>query len=245
MPDIRRPWNCHDRFSAIARSHGAPVAAAVLFAMSLSSASQALAQSDPAPAYTGSFYAFAGLGAFFPQKSSQLQGERNSLANFIAGGGYRAAPNLSVEANFLLGARKIDTPPGNWQPPAGTYSPGTLDSGIATVGIAATAKYTFAVDRFAPYLGGGIGAYRSVFAATSESPGCTQNCSDTGPRVTRRSGDLGIHALGGADFHITPKDMVMAELRYLRLRADFGDVVSGKINVGGTFLWLGYRRAFP
>jgi opacity protein-like surface antigen len=235
--------NPRDRTFAVARKRCAPAATAMLFALGLSSAPQALAQSDPASTPTGAFYAFAGLGAFFPRKSSQLSGERNSLANFIAGGGYRLAPNLSVEGNFLLEARKIDTPPGG-QPPAGTFAPGTLDSGIATLGLAATAKYSFDVGRFSPYFGGGLGAYRSAFVTTSESPGCTQNCSDTGPRVTRRSSDLGIHALAGADFHVTPKDRVMVELRYLGLRADFGDVVSGKINAGGTFLWLGYRRAF-
>ena len=237
-----RHWNRRDRISTIARKHGMAAAGAMLFALGLSSAPQALAQGDPASAYTGSFYAFAGLGAFFPQKSSQLQGERNSPANFIAGGGYRAAPSLSVEANLLLGARKIDTPP-NGQP-QGPFQAGSLDSSIGMLGFAATAKYTFQLDRLAPYFGGGVGAYRSAFLTTSEAQGCTQNCSDTGPRVTRRSSDLGIHALAGADFHITPNDMVMAELRYLRLKADFGDVVSGKINAGGTFLWLGYRRAF-
>jgi opacity protein-like surface antigen len=237
-----RPWNRRDWTRAIARRHGAPSATAMLFALGLSSAPQALAQSDPAPTHAGTFYAFAGLGAFFPQKSSQLQGEDTGLA-FMAGGGYRAAPSLSLEANVLLGARDIDTPPGG-QPAAGTFVPGTLESGIATLGLAATAKYTFDAGRFSPYFGGGLGAYRSAFVTTSESPGCTQNCNDTGPRVTRRSSDLGIHALAGADFHITPKDMLMAELRYLRLRADFGDVVSGKINAGGAFLWLGYRRAF-
>jgi len=243
MPTQTR--NRRDRTFAKARGHAAPAATAILFALGLTSASQAFAQSDPPSAYTGKFYAFAGLGAFFPQKNSQLQGERNSLANFIAGGGYRAAPNLSLEASFLLGARKIDTPPGNWQPAAGTFAPGTLDSGIGILGLAATAKYSFDAGQFSPYFGGGLGAYRSAFVATSEAPGCTQNCSDTGPRVTRRSNDLGIHALAGADFHITSKDMVTTELLYLRLRADFGDVVSGRINTGGTFLLLGYRRAFP
>jgi len=232
-------WIHRNRACAIALRHGA--AAAIVLSVGLSSAPPVLAQSDPS-AYAGTFYAFAGLGAFFPQKSSQLSGERNSLANFIAGGGYRVAPSLSVEGNFLLGARKIDTPPGGQ--PTEPFAAGTAKSTIATLGLAATAKYNIEVDRLAPYFGGGLGAYRSAFLTTSESPGCTQNCSDTGPRVTRRSSDLGIHALAGVDFHISPKDMVMAELRYLKLRADFGDVVSGKINAGGTFLWLGYRRAF-
>lgn len=228
--------------NSFGRSFLAPATLVALLAGCLPSA--VLAQGGSSSSlYSGTFYAFVALGAFFPQKSSQLTGERNSLGNFMAGGGYRAAPNLSVEGNVLFGAREIDTPP-NGQPAPGTFAPGTLDTGIGIAGIAATAKYTFQVDRLEPYFGGGVGAYRSALVTTSEAPGCTQNCSDTGPRVTRRSSDLGIQALAGADFHFTPKDMMMAELRYLRLRADFGDVVSGKINVGGAFIWLGYRRAF-
>jgi opacity protein-like surface antigen len=242
MPNTQ-PWSRNERTSATVRKHRAPVATAILFASSLLSGA-AFAQSAPAPAYTGTFYAFGGFGALFPQTSDQLQGERNSLANFFAGGGYRAAPSFSVEANFQIGTRRIDTPPGSWQPPAGTFAPGSINSSITTLGFAATAKYTFEVDRLAPYFGGGVGAYRSTFLATSESIGCTQNCSDTGPRVTRHSSNLGVHALAGADFHFTPKDMMIAELRYLWLKADFGDVAAGEINAGGTFLWLGYRRAF-
>jgi hypothetical protein len=51
--------------------------------------------------------------------------------------------------------------------------------------------------------------------------------------------------LAGADYHFTAKDMVAAELRYLKLDTDFGDIVPGKVHVGGTFLWLGYRRFIP
>ena len=95
------------------------------------------------------------------EKNSQLQGERGSAANLIAGGGYRLTPDLAVELNFLAAGRKLDTPP--TATPAGTFTPGTLKSNIGTGGIGATVKYSFAVQRFAPYFGGGVGAYTTTF----------------------------------------------------------------------------------
>jgi outer membrane protein W len=100
------------------------------------------------------------------------------------------------------------------------------------------------VQRFAPYFGGGVGAYTTTFHTRSEALGCAQNCSDTGPRVDARSRDIGVHALAGADYYITAKYVVAGEIRYLRLKADFGAIGLGKIDAGGAFLWAGFRRHF-
>ena len=209
---------------------------------------QPVAQPRPQPRpymaapFTG-FYAFGGFAALAAEKNSQLQGERGSPANLIAGGGYRLTPDLAVELNFLAAGRKLDTPP-TAEPPAGTFAAGTLKSTMATGGIGATVKYSFAVDRFAPYFGGGVGAYTTTFQTRSEAPGCAQNCSDTGPRIDARSRDVGVHALAGADYYITAKHVVAGEIRYLRLRADFGAIVPGKVDAGGAFIWAGFRRHF-
>ena len=191
----------------------------------------------------GKFYAFGGFAALAADKNSQLQGERGSPVNLIAGGGYRLTPNLAAELNVLLAFRALDTPP-TAQPPAGTFSPGTLDSSMETSGRGATIKYSFAVGRFAPYFGGGFGVYTTTFRTTSEAPGCVNNCAGTGPRIRERSTDIGVHALAGADYHFTAKNVLAGEIRYLKLRADFGAIVPGKVDAGGTFFWMGYRRIF-
>jgi len=231
-------------------------ATAFAAALGISSAPEARAQeqaqSQPRPhaqpykggeTNTGRFYAFGGFAAFAPDKNGQLQGERGSPVNLIVGGGYQALPNLALEVNYLLGLRTLDTPP-TAQPPAGTFQAGSLDSAIGTHGIGATVKYNFTAGRFAPYFGGGLGFYSTRFLTTSETPGCVNNCSDTGPRVSARSNDLGVHALAGADYHFTAKDVLAGEIRYLKLRADFGAIVPGKVDAGGIFLWMGYRRYF-
>jgi hypothetical protein len=199
--------------------------------------------SDPQAAGPGRFYAFGGLAAFAPQKNSGLN-DKGSLANLMVGGGFRTSPNLAVELALVLSAHSLDTTPASATPPAGTFAAGTQDSAMGTVGLAATARYNFTTGRFVPYAGGGIGFYSTRFLTTTEAIGCVNNCSDTGPRVSARSNDLGYHILFGGDFHITAKDVFGAELRYLKLDAKFGDVVPGKTNAGGTFLWLGYRRIF-
>ncbi len=197
-----------------------------------------------ASASANKFYAFVGGAALAPSKNSQLHGEHATFVGGIAGAGYRISQNLAVELNYLLSIRTPDTPK-TAEPPAGTFKPGSLDSTMLTLGIAATVKYRFAVGRLAPYAGGGFGAYRTRWDTTSDDPSCANRCTGNGPGVSRHSNDLGYHALAGADYHITAKDMVAAELRYLKLDADFGDIVPGKVHVGGTFLWLGYRRFIP
>ena len=191
----------------------------------------------------GRFYAFGGFAAFAPQNNGQLQGERNKFG-LIAGGGYRITPGLALELNYLFDHRRLDTPASSQQPAPGTFQPGTLKSYLFSSGVAATVKFSFTVDRLSPHAGAGFGVYSTGFRTTSQAIACFNNCTDTGPRVTARSTDLGYHALIGADFHITRKDMVSAEIRYLKLEADFGSVLPGNINAGGTFFWLGYRRAF-
>jgi len=34
------------------------------------------------------------------------------------------------------------------------------------------------------------------------------------------------------------------EIRYLKLKADLQDIGLGKVDSGGTFVWMGYRRIF-
>ena len=248
---MKTDFNRTDRFTpqfggdaSIRRSAGRFAAmAGMALALGVSGVPNVLAQTpDPQAAGPGRFYAFGGLAAFAPQKNSGLN-DKGGLG-LMAGGGFRTSPQLAVELAFVLSAHELDTTPASATPPAGTFAAGTEKSTMGTAGLAATARYSFTTGRFVPYAGGGIGFYSTRFLTTTEAPGCVNNCSDTGPRVSARSNDLGYHILFGGDFHFTAKDVVGAELRYLKLDAKFGDVVPGKTNAGGAFLWLGYRRFF-
>jgi len=189
------------------------------------------------------FYVFGGLAALAPDTNGQLQNEKGSPVNLIAGGGYGATPNVAAELNLLVAGRTLDTPAPVRQQ-LGVFSPGTDRTSMGVFGIGATLKYIFVVDHFAPYLGAGFGLYTTTYLTRTDAIGCSNNCSGTGPRVRDHSTDIGTHALVGADIHITAKDVLAMEVRYLKLTADFNDIGLGKVNSGGTFFWLAYRRFF-
>jgi outer membrane protein W len=100
------------------------------------------------------------------------------------------------------------------------------------------------MDRLEPYFGAGVGMYSTWIRTTSEAIGCVQHCADTGPRVSASSRDGGYHALIGADYHVTQKDVVGVEFRQLWLDADFDEIGMGKVKAGGSLMWVGYRRYF-
>lgn len=197
----------------------------------------------PASVRGGHFYAFGGFAALAADTNGQLQNEKGSPINLIAGGGYGVTPNLAVELNLLAAGRKLDTP-APVQPQLGLYAGGTDKTSMGVFGIGATLKYVFLLDDFAPYLGGGFGLYTSTYLTRTDAIGCSNNCAGTGPRVTDHSTDIGAHALVGADIHFSAKNILGIEVRYLKLKADFNDINLGKVDSGGTFFWMGYRRIF-
>ena len=223
------------------------IMAVTLCFCSLLGANAAFAQTAPAeerfPANARKFYAFGNLAAFNPDTNDQLNHQHSETANLIAGGGFRFSPLLSLELNYLAAEQRTDTPAAA-TPAPGTYADGTLKTYLNTQGLAASVKFNFPSGRIDPYFSVGAGRYSTRFLTTSEAAGCQRHCADTGPRTSRRSNDPGYHAALGADIHITAKDIISAELRYLRLKASFADIVPGSIYVGGTFLSVGYRRYF-
>jgi len=216
----------------------------MLLALGMLIAPHAAAQpADASSSNVGRFYAFGGLAVFAPDKDGQLRNQQGNLANVIAGGGLRASQLFSIEAGLLAFGQKLDTPAAT-TPPGGTFQPGSLSTRMGTLGVNLTAKLQFAMDRLEPYFGAGVGIYSTRIRTTSEAVGCVQNCGDTGPRITADSRDAGYHALVGADYHITQKDVVGVEFRQLWLDASFDEVGMGKVKAGGSLLWMGYRRYF-
>jgi hypothetical protein len=215
----------------------------MLLALGMSIAPHAAAQAVGAGSPdVGRFYAFGGFALFGPEKNDQFQGERGGLG-LIAGGGFRFLPFLSFELSVLGAGRRLDTP-ASAAPPAGTFKDGTLRTNLSTGGLNLAVKFHFTLDRVEPYFGVGVGRYTTSFRTTSEASTCLQHCADTGPRVTSRSRDTGYHAVIGADYHVTRKDVAAVEFRQLRLDANFDDIGLGNVKAGGSLLWLGYRRYF-
>lgn len=221
-------------------------AALVIAALGVCGLPQAQAQKaadTPASVRGGHFYAFGGFAALAADTNGQFQNEKGSPANLIAGGGYGVTPNLAVELSLLFSGRKLDTP-APVQTQLGPYAGGTDKTTMGAFGPSVALKYIFVADNFAPYVGAGVGVYTTTFLTRTDAIGCSNNCGGTGPRVSDHSTDIGFHALVGADVHFTPKNILGIDIRYLKLRADLSEINLGKVDSGGTFFWMGYRRIF-
>jgi outer membrane protein W len=221
-------------------------AALIIAALGVCGLPQAQAADTPASVRGGHFYAFGGFAALAADTNGQFQNEKGSPANLIFGGGYGVTPNLAVELALLFSGRKLDTPAQVQQQLGGplAYAGGTDKTTMGAFGPSVALKYIFVTGDFAPYVGAGAGLYTTTFLTRTDAIGCSNNCSGTGPRVSDHSTDIGAHVLVGADIHFTPKNILAIDLRYLKLRADLSDINLGKVDSGGTFFWMGYRRIF-
>lgn len=226
------------------KQNAAGIAQVLCLVLTVGFAPFAAAQAkDPESSNVGRFYAFGGFALFAPDKDGQLQNQQGNLANLIVGGGLRASELLSFEIGLLGFGQKLDTPAAAAPPPL-TFAPGSLNTRMGTAGVNLTVKLQFPMDRVEPYVGAGVGMYSTWIRTTSEALTCTQNCADTGPRITANSRDAGYHALIGADYHVTQKDVVGVEFRQLWLNATFDEIGMGSVKAGGSLLWMGYRRYF-
>jgi outer membrane protein with beta-barrel domain len=234
------------------------VGAALVAALASLGAPQASAQPAPQPAAQaeppvlpmpapplgaddGRLYVFGGLAGLVARKNDQLSGERGEAA-LIAGAGWKVLPYLSVEGGLFFASRHLDTPAAT-TPPAGTFQ-NDPDTSIGTGGGYLGVKGHFQAGPLEPYVGLGVGRYSSDWRTTTEAPGCQRACADTGPRITSTSRDTGYHLAVGADYRFLRRNAISVELRQLKLDARFDDIGVGKVHVGGTLLWVGFRRYF-
>jgi len=217
--------------------------AMLLPVLAIFGAPRALAQpAPPLGAESGRLYAFVGLAGFSPQKNSQFSGERGEFGG-STGVGFKIFPYLSVEGALLGVSRHLDTPAAA-SPAAGTFKDGSLDTSISTGGAYVGVNGHFQLGRFEPYVGLGVGRYTSQLRTTSDAAGCQQHCFDTGPRIDSTSKDTGYHLGIGVDYRFLERNIISVEIRQLKLDANFDDLGIGKVRLGGTLLWLGYRRYF-
>lgn len=213
------------------RRPGAVLAALAAFFWTMAAAAQQYALPYDR---VGRPYFDAGLGAFEPQSSNHLA-DQDGQGFGAVGGGYRASRSFAWGVEISGFQQRVDTPEGVQ---AGAFSRVDNRSRLSGEGLSVGARTIVPLERWEPYVGGGIGWYRSRL----EVRGTSFFFRDTVAEET--SNDFGAHVLAGVDFWIRPRIALGAELRYLRLNASFGDLVPGVVHTGGTFLVVRYRQSF-
>lgn len=167
-----------------------------------------------------------GLGSFTPDSNSQL-GEQNGEYYLPLGIGYRQSARLEWDFDYTLAHQSVTTPSTIAAPGQGTFLRGTVDarSSLNTEGFAGTVRYFYPLGQLEPFVGGGIGLYKTTFTATGQQLGFPMEMKTS-------STDIGFHLVAGIDMYVTQKTAISVELRNAKVNANLGSAV-GDVKSGG------------
>ncbi|MGH8631416.1 MAG: outer membrane beta-barrel protein [Burkholderiales bacterium] len=173
----------------------------------------------------GRWYIGGALGGFAEEDNSQITGQDAEFATFFSGG-YRASPNVAVEATAMHWGQDFATPTG--------ILPGAeARTDLYTFGVGGQVKFFVPLDSMDLFAGAGLGLYTTNLKVKGSSSEIDEN--DT---------DLGIQGLLGVDVFVSNRISVGLEYRWLRLDANFEPQISGDIDVGGHFFFATVRGYF-
>ena len=187
-----------------------------------------------APEQAGKKYFYLAAGSFNPDGNSQLRNPSGQYG-LALGFGSRYSRHVAWEVEFFNHAQRVDTP-FNVPPTFLATTEGRAD--IESHGLAGNVRLIYPVGRFEPYVGGGIGVYRT----TLEIQRCfVIFCSD----IKKSDSDIGLQLLAGMEYHFGERgNSVGLQYRKLKLDASFGPEVRGTVHVGGDFLLVTFRTSF-
>jgi len=104
-------------------------------------------------------------------------------------------------------------------------------------GIGARIKLFYPAGRLEPFVGLGVGYYRSVISDL----GTTSRLFLPSELVKRSDRDVGVQYDAGIDYVVSPRSSLGVEYRWLSLEANFGPEFGGPTRVGGGMLLVTYR----
>jgi opacity protein-like surface antigen len=188
---------------------------------------------EPAPQAAGqrNFYLLG--GSFSPEADRQL-GDENGKFTLGLGVGWRRSPHIAWEIEVPFHYHSVNAP----DIPQ-FFLVGTSErADILTVGLVGNVRLIYPIDRFEPYLGGGIGVYYSRLEVTRFIPNL--------PGSFRASDiNVGLQLLAGVDYFYGKKGRsVGLQYRKLNLDQSFGSAVPGDVKVGGDSLLFNFRWSF-
>lgn len=188
----------------------------------------------PVPDRMGWNYIHFSAGSFSPDSNAQLP-NANGHYGLALGFGSRYSRHVAWEVEFFNSDQAVDTP----SIPIGFFTVLDQRADISTVGLAGNVRFIYPLGRFEPYVGGGIGFYRTEMEISGSTFGLPGS-------LKKNDNGFGLQLLAGMEYYFGQRTQHSLGVQYrtLSLDADFGPEVAGKVNVGGDFWFLTYRRSF-
>jgi opacity protein-like surface antigen len=175
------------------------------------------------PGTISPWYLSAGLGGYWPTTSDQLKNQSGQYS-IMVGGGYRALKYLSIDVDVWDAGQRVDTPARIVPPLLGIADSRAT---INTSAISVVAKLGWPMDRFEPYVGAGGGLFYSKIFVTGSALGTWTSLVETDT-------SWGGLVLGGVNIRLSQNWAVGAEVRRVTVKANFGSVIPGDVDVGGN-----------
>lgn len=177
------------------------------------------------------WYGGIGAGVFEPKESPGQLTNGDGEGALMFDLGYRKSRYLRFELDATFAEQDVDTPAGVT---AGLFSAVRPRSDLTTVGLGGLVKVGYPVGPIEPYAGLGAGIYFSQLTVSGSLLGesKTHEEDDTG---------LGQQLLAGMDVHMNDHLSIGAEFRRVYLKAGFGALTNGKVDVGGDSVLLTVR----
>ena len=174
----------------------------------------------------GHWYIGGGLGGFSEEDNPQITGQDAEFGSFFSGG-YRASPNVAVEATAMSWTQDFATP-------IGTLPGQDPRTDLSSFGIGALVKFILPLDSVDLFAGVGLGLYATNLHV--EGGGGTE--------IDETDTDLGLQAVLGADVFILRNISVGLEYRWMKLNANFEPVIADELDIGGHFFFATVRGYF-
>lgn len=209
-----------------------PVALIAAFHLAIVAPAGAQTQT-PVPASASQAYIHFAGGYFSPDSNAQLPNESGQFG-LAFGGGWRQSRYIAWEIELFMDFQRVDIP----NPPSIPF--GTVDSraDISTAGVAGNVRFIYPLGQFEPYVGAGIGFYRSELEITGSIfgiPGTIKNSDN----------NTGVQLLAGLEYRFGEEGSSLGvQYRKLNLSASFSPEVPGDVDVGGEFWFVTYRLNF-
>jgi opacity protein-like surface antigen len=187
---------------------------------------------DRVPDLTGRHYFFVSGGWFNPHENPQFR-DPNGHYGFALGFGSRHSRHFAWEIEFFADHQRVDRP---FTPPPTLFATSSGRASIETLGLAGNIRLLYPLGRFEPYVGAGIGLYHTELKIDQGFLAGSVTRSDTGPGVQLLAGVEHVFGEGG--------NVVGLQYRRLKLDASLGPEIVGKVDAGGDFVFIMFRRHF-